>query len=428
MTTFGALQPQLLQQQTQPNSLQNILDNISALTSAVSGPELEGDERDRVVSCLNQLLASCGVGNGYYKKGLAPFNFTINNPFYRLKAVGYNRFSKHRNSDGLVSLMLKIPTNQIDNFQQKQKIIDAINHILRTKLVPAPSLLGAAAPSTAESGIKIFTEIKSISSHDETFSEVIINVNEYRRGIWNATDLYNELTQADRLNQLKQTLNCEKIVPLIEITRDELENYLKRPLPGFEEIWPQAIKENPDPTSLVPFPIQGFEQLIHRQKLQQSIVNNQNLSLKDLLERLKSLEKDICAAHNKYTVCKHLQKQLSFRLLKILATQTLIQRYGVLLDDKEENLQSRLEILNAHLNAPDKLRSRILAIFEVLRRDGEILKQRAQERKQAEFNLTNNLVDIKRCLASRQSLLEELVESARNSAETLDTIECTREK
>lgn len=69
-----------------------------------------------------------------------------------------------------------------------------------------------------------------------------------------------------------------------------------------------------------------------------------------------------------------------------------------------------------------------MAIFEVLRRDGEILKQRAQERKQAEFNLTNNLVDIKRCLASRQSLLEELVESARNSAETLDTIECTREK
>lgn len=39
-----------------------------------------------------------------------------------------------------------------------------------------------------------------------------------------------------------------------------------------------------------------------------------------------------------------------------MATQTLIQRYGILLDDKEENLQSRLEILNAHLNAPDKLR------------------------------------------------------------------------
>lgn len=39
---------------------------------------------------------------------------------------------------------------------------------------------------------------------DETLTEIIINVNEYRRGIWNATDLYNELTQLDRLNQLKQ--------------------------------------------------------------------------------------------------------------------------------------------------------------------------------------------------------------------------------
>lgn len=102
---------------------------------------------------------------------------------------------------------------------------------------------------------------------------------------------------------------------MIEISRDELENYLKRPPLGFEEIWPQAIKENPDPTSLVPFPIQGFEQLIQRQKKQQAIVSNQHSVLKELLERLKNLEQNICTAHNKYTVCKHVQKQLSFRYL-----------------------------------------------------------------------------------------------------------------
>lgn len=69
-----------------------------------------------------------------------------------------------------------------------------------------------------------------------------------------------------------------------------------------------------------------------------------------------------------------------------------------------------------------------MAIFEVLRRDGEILKQRAQERKLAESALTNNLPGIKRCLASRQSLLEELVGSVKVSAEALDIIESNREK
>lgn len=69
-----------------------------------------------------------------------------------------------------------------------------------------------------------------------------------------------------------------------------------------------------------------------------------------------------------------------------------------------------------------------MAIFEVLRNNDEILKQRAQERKHAEYNLIDNLSEIKRCLASRQSLLEELVNSVKNSTETLDIIKNIREK
>lgn len=115
--------------------------------------------------------------------------------------------------------------------------------------------------------------------------------------------------QTDRANFLKGSLNCEKVVPRIEVGKEDLENYYKRPPAGFEEIWyicrfrglalnlhvlrSEALRQNPDPENLVPYPIQGFQQLIQRQKMQKSVISAQNSALNEYNNRLHTTEHEM---------------------------------------------------------------------------------------------------------------------------------------
>lgn len=55
----------------------------------------------------------------------------------------------------------------------------------------------------------------------------------------------------------------------------------------------------------------------------------------------------------------------------------------------------------------------------MLRRDGDSLKQRIRQRESDDILADSDMQEIKRCLASRQALLEQLVESVKSSFETL---------
>jgi len=294
---------------TTPFLPQNAIQELAKLSTAVSGPQLYGDDRDRVIALLNQLLVSCGVGNGYYR-GNPPeyYTFTVDNPFHRLKGIAYNQ------------------------------------------------------------------------------------------------------------------------LPRIGVDRGELDKYLQQIPPGFDGIWTGAVKKNPDPIKLVPHPIQGFQQLIQRQKMQKTAVGSLSAVLKDYMSRLRAIESDILTTHNKYTKCRQIQKQLSHRLLRVLAMQTLIQRYGLMIDEKEEALQCKLENLNAQLNAPDRLKQHVSRIYETLRKDSGLLKQKLAQKRTNGGILETDMHEVKRCLASRQALLENLVESIKSSAETLNVIESVRTK
>ncbi|KAF7637792.1 Nup54 domain-containing protein [Meloidogyne graminicola] len=296
MTSFfgpTSSQPIVQQQQMAPvpqqsvQTIQEILQNTTALTSSVSGPELYGDDCDRVVAQLNQLLASLGVGQGYFLAGQPPFVYTSENIFYRLKAIGYNRLSKYKNAHGMVSLILASPPSNFTTDQGQMKIVHELGAILRASKQPAPMIGLMQQQQPAKPTLKV--EIKSINAHDEKNTEVIVCAKESGR-IIPATDLYAELLLKE--NELRQQLLCNKIAPRIEIDPENLENYLRHPPAGYDEIWAQAIRENPDPTNLIPFPIQGFQQLYQRKKMQTYMVQSFHAEV-EIMPRLRP---DVCRA------------------------------------------------------------------------------------------------------------------------------------
>lgn len=410
----------IVQQQQSVQSLQDIINNATALTASVSGPELFGDDCDRVVAQLNQLLASLGVGQGYYSAGQQPFVYTPNNIFYRLKAVGYNRLSKHKNAHGLVSLILASSPSNFKTDQGQMKIVHDLGAILRASKQPAP-MLGLIQQQQQPAKPSLRVEIKSINAHDEQNTEVVILAKESGR-IIPALDLYNELMQ--KANELQQQLLCKKIAPRVEIDPANLENYLRRPPAGYEEIWLQAIRENPDPANLIPYPIQGFRELSQRKKMQTSLVQSLHAEVDDNFNRLNGFHRNIIEAKNKYIQIIQKQKSLSNRLLQVLVMQANNQRHGQIVDEKEEQLQSRLERMNFLLNGPEKLKEQVTTIFETIRRDSSKLEQSAKENVQTGLNISQKeMAEVRRCLFTRQQLVENLVSIVKQSVDVLKVVE-----
>lgn len=306
---------------------------------------------------LNQLLAACGIGSGYFKADQQPIAYGSNGPFYRFKAIGYNRRSEYRESDGIVALTLNVSYDQLSTNAQRQKLIDALNVVIGNNT-------------------NVRSHLESIRPHpDEATTEVLIYVTEKGKGRISCKELCAYLKQPAQEAQLKSQLFVTDVVARSSMDDAKLRVYLESPPAGFDvQIWKQAIRENPDPERLIPYPIRGFEQLRKRQKLQSAEVRLVEKAIDGLKQRLVSINNEVANGNSRYSVCRQRQKELSYRLLRCLAMQTLVQRYSVAVDVREERLESRLEALNAVLVAPNQVKSRIANLLAFLRSSGDVLK------------------------------------------------------
>lgn len=371
--------------------MQGILQESDALVRSLTKVELFGDERDEMVARLNQLAAALGVGAGYYKEGQQPVRYTQDGPFHRIKAIGYNRTSEYTDSDGIVALVIKAPVTEYQTGEQKQKFVDALFVILGSK------------PT-------IHAHIQSIAPLPDNLTEICIYVTEKFRGRISSKELCQYLNQSTQKQQLENQLKVdkEKIVSRVQMDKQQKELYLRDPPTGFDaSLWGQAVRENPDPQHLVPYPIRGFEQLRTRQKVQLDNVQAQSLVVDAMKSRIARIEANVAAISVQHARQKVVQKQLSHRLLRVLAMQLISQRFTHGVDAVEENMQSALESINARLNAPQQIKARIAEMSEILRVEDSAL--RSSLSKDSTFIDEADALNLKKYLDTCQDGLESLV-------------------
>lgn len=68
---------------------QTAISPMVLINLALSNPQIHGDERDNIISKLNQLQAYWGSGKGYYNQQGGVVDFNRENPYCRFKVDYY---------------------------------------------------------------------------------------------------------------------------------------------------------------------------------------------------------------------------------------------------------------------------------------------------------------------------------------------------
>ncbi|KAK0416154.1 hypothetical protein QR680_012319 [Steinernema hermaphroditum] len=386
----------------------NTFINSSALVASVGDPQVYPDERNGILAQLNQLQAVVGAGKGYYSTTAGPVEYNMNGPYFRLKGVCYNRMSNYDDADGMVSLVLKVPATKVASSQVRQQIVDELRIIMGNK----PNLM---------------PRIASVISLPNDKTEVTFYVEERGKGRLECNLLAMYFKEDAQYKALQTKLEVEQLIPRTGISKQYLRHYLENAPEGFDpNVWAQAVAENPDPEKLIPFPIRGIDELLDRQKRQKLEMNLQNNIVADMEEHVKVARRELSQIHSRMLAQRQKQKQLSYRLLRVLAMQTLIQRYGARLDDSEIKLRIHLERLSSQLNGPGNLKERLLTVMNVLKTEmPRLIERQAQLNDPTKVFRGLDLNKFRDYLAEIQTALEQVYEVCvehRNDLEMDDSI------
>ncbi|XP_060083541.1 nuclear pore complex protein Nup54-like [Ylistrum balloti] len=395
---FGVNQQQQQQQQQQQN-----LQSLENLSTAITTPQLYGDERDAIIAKWNQLQAYWGTGKGYFSQN-GCVTFTPENPYCKFKAIGYSCLPKSRNEDGLVAITIKKKESEVSAGQQL--IVDSLFKMLGSK----PQY------SVCVEGIRPLPDDKT---------ELVIYILERpdrgpARRI-TALDTANFLKQNNILPQLQSQIMAEDVRPKTGFTKEQHKQYLDNTPSGIHPlIWQQAKLDNPDPETLIPVPMVRFKELSHRMKHQEQQTKLHHQRMDMIATDLTQLQQKQVSMLAKLDEYKRKHLELGHRLLQVVVKQEIFRKMGYAIQAEEEQLRVQLEKSQAELNHPTQFKGRLNELMSQIRMQNHLAATRTDVSYQIDPALQD---EIKQLLKQQQEGLRHLIQIIKEDGQDLQLIE-----
>ncbi|GAB0087985.1 NUP54 [Sergentomyia squamirostris] len=362
-----------------------------------------GDERDTTLARWNYLQAMWGMGRAYFSQLAPPVEITPQNYLCRFKAMSYSKIPKKDNKMGLVGLTFNKSLAQIKDLQHQ--LVPTLNQMLGGNSNLTINIDSVRPVSDDKSQLTIFVEEKSPAT------------NEIRR--ITATDLCAFFNQPMTKGQLNN-FAIDQIIAQVQPDEDQLKDYLVNPPKGIDpRMWRQAIEDNPDPTSLIPIPMIGFQELKWRTKCQESEIELHNQYLAKVTKDLENLKQRHTSSTTKIMEYRRKFSELSHRILKIIVKQEITRKIGVTMSPEEEMLRSKLESMQAVVSAPTQFKGRL----------SELLSQMRMQRDQWSGGVTNEYQldkdstdEMQTFLSMQQRAMAMLIETMNKDIQALKII------
>lgn len=134
-------------------------------------------------------------------------------------------------------------------------------------------------------------------------------------------------------------------------------NFVKPPCRP--EVWERAVRENPDPSSLVPVLVRGFDQLKKRALLYQRGRNSCLAAFDELKSKLQEAKQEQENKKKMFAEIKKRQLNLSHRFLKILRQYAVLQGRNAPLFPEEIDLHRRLTQLIPEQHNAQQFQARV---------------------------------------------------------------------
>ncbi|XP_016530253.1 nucleoporin p54 isoform X2 [Poecilia formosa] len=394
----GGLFGQLAQQQGQAQPTQ-----LYQQVTALSAPTLLGDERDSILAKWNQLQAYWGTGKGYYVNNNLPVDFTQENPFCRFKAVGYSCVPVSKDEDGLVVLVLN--KKEPDVRAQQQQLVESLHKVLGSNQILTVNVEGVKALPNDQTEVIIYLVERSPNGTSKRIP---------------ASTLFTFLEQSGIKAQLTQ-IGVVMSVTRTELSPAHLKQLLQNAPAGVDPIiWEQAKVDNPDPEKLIPVPMVGFKELLHRLQIQEQMTKQHQTRVDIISNDISELQKNQATTVAKIAQYKRKLMDLSHRVLQVLIKQEIQRKSGYAIQVDEEHLRVQLDTIQSELNAPTQFKGRLNELMSQIRMQNHFGAVRSEERYNVDADL---LREIKQHLKQQQEGLSHLISVIKDDLEDIKLIE-----